>query len=309
MAAFDVLLACLLFGLAARLLVTTDLFETITLFVSFGLGLALVWVRIGAIDVALAEVALGTGVTGALLINTRRRLENKAPEWLEVTKYSPAAALLPALVGVVAGGAALAAFVFRLRAAAAPGFADHRPAELPVQNPVTAVLLDFRAYDTLLEVAVLLAGVVAVWSLERGRPAVPAPASAAEEPVLAELVRWIVPMAVIAAVYLTWVGSYAPGGAFQAGALLAGATVLMLAAGFLRPYTSGSAVLRGAVAAGLFVFTGAALVTAAMHGAMLRWPHDSAYWWIISVEAVLTISIAAILAELFVDVPAARGRQ
>jgi multisubunit Na+/H+ antiporter MnhB subunit len=127
--------------------------------------------------------------------------------------------------------------------------------------------------------------------------------------VLAELVRWIVPVAVIAAVYLTWVGSYAPGGAFQAGALLAGAAVLMLAAGFLRPYTPGSVALRGAVAAGLFVFTGAALVTAADQGAMLRWPPATAYWWIITVEAVLTLSIAAILAELFVDVPAVRRRR
>ena len=34
-----------------------------------------------------------------------------------------------------------------------------------VSNPVTAVLLNYRGYDTLLEVAVLLLAIVAVWSL------------------------------------------------------------------------------------------------------------------------------------------------
>ena len=34
-----------------------------------------------------------------------------------------------------------------------------------VSNPVTAVLLNYRGYDTLLEIAVLLLAIVAVWSL------------------------------------------------------------------------------------------------------------------------------------------------
>jgi hypothetical protein len=44
-----------------------------------------------------------------------------------------------------------------------------------VENPVTAVLLNFRAWDTLLESVVLLAALIGVWSLARddawgGRP-------------------------------------------------------------------------------------------------------------------------------------------
>ena len=34
-----------------------------------------------------------------------------------------------------------------------------------VHNPVTAVLLNFRGYDTLLEMAVLLLALIGVWSL------------------------------------------------------------------------------------------------------------------------------------------------
>lgn len=73
----DVLLALLLFGLAARLLHTRRLFEATSLFISFGLVLALVWVRLDAPDLALAEAALGAGVTGALLVNALRRLTAK----------------------------------------------------------------------------------------------------------------------------------------------------------------------------------------------------------------------------------------
>ncbi len=37
-----------------------------------------------------------------------------------------------------------------------------------VTHPVTAVLLNFRGYDTLLEVAVLLIALVGTWSLRLG---------------------------------------------------------------------------------------------------------------------------------------------
>ncbi|HSJ25238.1 MAG TPA: hydrogen gas-evolving membrane-bound hydrogenase subunit E [Longimicrobiales bacterium] len=303
--AFDVALCVLVAGLALRLLTTRDLFEAVILFVSFGLALALVWVRIGAVDVALAEVALGAGVTGALLVNARRRLEQKAPEWLEAAHYRPAAAVLPALCGAFAGVAGLVALTApRAVQPLAPRILERVP-DAAATNPVTAVLLDFRAYDTLLEIGVLVAGITAVWALERGRPAVPPAATAEDEPVLAELVRWIVPLTVMTAIYLTWLGAYEPGGAFQAGALLAGAGVLMLASGFLRPYAPHSPVLRTVVAAGLFVFAAAALATVFAEGALLRYPAAGGYVWVLAIEAVLTVSIAAILAEFFVDVPSA----
>lgn len=302
---FDAALCVLVAGLALRLLTTRDLFEAVILFVSFGLALAMVWVRIGAVDVALAEVALGAGVTGALLVNARRRLEQKAPEWLEAPRRAPSAAVLPAVCGVFAGAVALVAVTSpRTAQPLAPRILERTP-DAAATNPVTAVLLDFRGYDTLLEIGVLVAGITAVWALERGRPAVPAAATAEDEPVLAELVRWIVPLTVIAVIYLTWLGAYEPGGAFQAGALLAGAGVLMLASGFLRPYAPQSPVLRITVAAGLFVFTGAALATAVGQGALLRYPAVGGYVWVLAIEAVLTVSIAAILAEFFVDVPSA----
>lgn len=309
---FDVLLVLLVASLALRLLTSGNLFETIVLFVSFGLAMALVWVRIGATDVALAEAALGAGVTGALLVNTMRRVAYKEPRWLDRIRHGRIALTLSIACGGLAAAAALGMVLAVARGAVAVDpLAPHileRVADTGVSHPVTAVLLDFRAWDTLLEMGVLLGGLVAVWALERGRPAVPVRGSAVREPVLALLVRVIVPTTVITAVYLVWLGSYAPGGAFQAGALLAGAGVLLLAAGFMRPYRSGSVLMRIIAVAGLFVFSAVALHTAVMQGAMLRYPAGSAHLWIVGIEAVLALSIAATLADLFVDVPAA-GRE
>ncbi|TVP74675.1 MAG: DUF4040 domain-containing protein [Gemmatimonadales bacterium] len=74
----DGLIALLLAGLAFRLLRTRDLFEAIMLFVAYGLTLALAWIRVGAPDIALAEAALGAGVTGALFLNAWHRLAVRA---------------------------------------------------------------------------------------------------------------------------------------------------------------------------------------------------------------------------------------
>jgi energy-converting hydrogenase B subunit D len=75
--ALDGALALLLVVLAWRLLTQRDLFAAVVLFIALGLVLALVWVRLEAPDIALAEVALGTGVTGALFLNALWRPAHK----------------------------------------------------------------------------------------------------------------------------------------------------------------------------------------------------------------------------------------
>lgn len=77
---FDGVLALTLVGLAWRLLSITDLFKAIVLFIAFGLLMALTWVRLEAVDIALAEAAIGAGLTGALFLTTLRHLGSKA--WL-----------------------------------------------------------------------------------------------------------------------------------------------------------------------------------------------------------------------------------
>ncbi len=66
---FDSLLAVTLIGLAWQVLASSDLLKAVILFIAFGLLMALAWVRLQAPDIALAEAALGAGLTGALLLS------------------------------------------------------------------------------------------------------------------------------------------------------------------------------------------------------------------------------------------------
>jgi uncharacterized MnhB-related membrane protein len=67
---FDLLLIALIAITAWFALATPNLIRAAIIFISFGLLVALAWVRLGAPDVALAEAAVGTGLTGALVIST-----------------------------------------------------------------------------------------------------------------------------------------------------------------------------------------------------------------------------------------------
>lgn len=52
------------------------IFACAVFFIVFGLLLALGWLRLAAPDVALAEAAIGAGITGALVIATLSRMSN-----------------------------------------------------------------------------------------------------------------------------------------------------------------------------------------------------------------------------------------
>ena len=71
----DGTLVLVLVWLAWRTLACEELFKAVVLFIAFGLVLSLVWVRLDAPDVALAEAAIGAGLTGALLLSALARLE------------------------------------------------------------------------------------------------------------------------------------------------------------------------------------------------------------------------------------------
>lgn len=68
--AFDILLIAALLWSAARALTAADLFRAVVMFIVFGMLMALAWARLGAPDIALAEAAIGAGLSGALLLDT-----------------------------------------------------------------------------------------------------------------------------------------------------------------------------------------------------------------------------------------------
>ena len=71
--AFDLLLTVTLITLAAAALTSREPRRAVILFIAFGLLLALVWARLRAPDLALAEAAIGAGLAGALMLAAARR--------------------------------------------------------------------------------------------------------------------------------------------------------------------------------------------------------------------------------------------
>ena len=164
-----------------------------------------------------------------------------------------------------------------------------------VQNPVTAVLLNFRGYDTLLEMAVLLVALLGVWSLgaaEVHRRIDP-------EPVLSLLVGGLVPVMILMAGYLLWVGSNAPGGAFQAGSVLAAAGILLLLSSKRFPVRLMGWPLRVVLLLGLGAFTVVGMMLVFVSGSFLQYPSGLASALILFIEAAATLSIGVTLAALF----------
>lgn len=99
-----------------------------------------------------------------------------------------------------------------------------------VSQPVTAVLLNFRGYDTWLEVGVLIAAVLGLLVLHRAHGLTNL-RDEETDPVLDTVSRLLVPLMLLLGGFLLWAGTRIPGGAFQAGAILAGAGVLLRVAG------------------------------------------------------------------------------
>ena len=164
-----------------------------------------------------------------------------------------------------------------------------------VGNPVTAVLLNFRGYDTLLELFVLLLAVLGVWSL--GGTALSNDAIAG--PVLSSLTRLLTPVLLLVAAYLVWAGADSPGGAFQAGSVLGAAGVLLLLSGHGALPARMALPLRALLLAGpgMFLLMAAGMVL--LEGKLLFYPPEHAGRLILLLETVATVSIGATLATLF----------
>jgi multisubunit Na+/H+ antiporter MnhB subunit len=174
-----------------------------------------------------------------------------------------------------------------------------------VTNPVTAVLLNFRGYDTLLEIAVLLLAAFGVWSL--ASPTASSLSSSwsptAATPMLVGLVRVLLPIMLLISAYLLWLGAFAPGGAFQGGAVLAAGGLLLLLSNKFTSTQVDKRLWRFLLVFGFGVFLIVAVGVMPLTGHLLAYPSGQAGGLIFLIEATLTVSIACILITLFTGGP------
>jgi multisubunit Na+/H+ antiporter MnhB subunit len=173
---------------------------------------------------------------------------------------------------------------------------DNNIALSGVSNPVTAVLLNFRAYDTFLEMVVLLAALLGVWSIKE----VPIESiTDVKNPVLYTLVDLLVPFSILVAIYLLWVGAHAPGGAFQAGSVFAASMVLLMLSG-RQPFLNFKGLaLHFALIIGMMTFISISIYSILVTGELLKYPISQASSIIFILEGMATVSIGLTLSLLF----------
>jgi multisubunit Na+/H+ antiporter MnhB subunit len=299
-------IALLLVGLALWTVVAREAFLAIAGFVAYGLLLALGWIRLAGIDVALTETAIGGGLTGALLIGATARLQRTEAAARSETPHAGLRALALLLSASVAAGLVIAVLALP---DPAPTLAPEVAADLAatgVGNPITAVLLAFRALDTLLEAIVLVIALIGVWSLAPddawgGRPGLRPRVD--PDGILAYFARVLPPVGIIVALYIFWAGADHPGGKFQGATILAAMWLLALMAGLVDAPPVRGTWLRVGLVIGPLAFIAVGFVGVASAGAFLAYPEGFAKPFILAIETALMPSLALILGLLLAGAP------
>lgn len=165
-----------------------------------------------------------------------------------------------------------------------------------VNNPVTAVLQNFRVYDTFLEMVVLLVALLGVWSIKE----VPIESMTdLKNPVLHTLVDLLVPFSLLVSIYLLWVGAHAPGGAFQAGSVFGAGLVLLMLSG-RQPFLNFKGLpLHFALIISVTLFISISIYSMFATGELLKYPLSQASSIIFILEGMATVSIGLTLSLLF----------
>ena len=308
---FDFGLAALVLAVAAWAVITRDGFTSVVAFVAYGLLLALVWVRIAAPDVALTEAAVGGGVTGSLLLSAGTRLQRARPS---PPGERPSRALRAAsMMLCVLVAAALIRVVLALPDPP-PTLAPAAKSSLSATglgNPVAAVLIAYRAIDTLLESVALILALVGVWSLSQdklwgGRPGRKAHLETGGA--LTLLAQFLLPVGIVIGLHVFWIGSQAPGGEFQGSAILAAMWILAMMAGLIDAPPIARKWLRVLLGFGPGVFIAVGFSGFLIAGGFLAYPPSLAKPLILMIEVALMLSIAAMLGLLVAGPPERRER-
>lgn len=178
----DILLLLFLVITSLAAIRMRDLLSATIILGAYSLVMALVWMRLNAVDVAFTEASVGAGITAVLMVAALSRTKrSEADEDRKKRKQRGAGLRKFIMVCVVV----LTALMLMYGTLDLPDFGDpNAPAhthvakryidesykELHLDNFVTAVLASYRGYDTLGETTVIFtAGISVILLLRRKR--------------------------------------------------------------------------------------------------------------------------------------------
>ena len=323
---FGIFLLSLLLITAVGIVRAQNLFTAVMLMGIFSLLMAANFFILDAADVALTEAAVGAGISTVLLLG--------------------ALALTPTREQDVRGGRVLALAVVTITTAVvvyatfekprlgdpeapvhthvAPWYLEKTPELIDIPNVVTAVLVSYRAYDTLGEVIVVLTAGIGVLFLlglpgavgKRRLEDLSSGRTYLSHHLIPQVVgRMLIPFILLFALYVQLHGEYGPGGGFQAGAIFAAGVILFAliegereAMAIISPrllviLMGGGALLYGGVGVVNMLLGGNFLE----YGVLAADPVKGQQWGIIAIELGVGVTVASVMLAIY-HAFAARGR-
>ncbi len=200
-----------------------------------------------------------------------------------------------------------------------PHFIEKSMEETSVPNLVTAVLADYRGYDTMFETIVIFCAGIAVLTIlrrtHRKRPKAvkPRPEREGADVILQSAARLLVPVMQLFALYVVAHGHHSPGGGFQGGVILGASFILLALAYDLKTalarlkektvlFMSGIGVVIYAGIGVICLFLGRNFLAYAAWAKILGISEVEAHsHGMLGVEIGVAITVMAIMFSLYVD--------
>ncbi len=239
---FDLLILLFMVICAFFVIQVKDLLGAAIVFGVYSFLMCLLWTEMGAVDVAFTEAAVGAGVSTVLFIAAVHRSSRQVKPRKRWRRPNKAVGLIAA--GLLGGVLFYASVDFPdwadpsspASTHLSPYFITEALADTSVPNLVTAVLADYRSFDTLFETAVIFVAGMAVFMILGQKTKESAQVGidltgGYEDTIIRVVSRALVPFMQIFALYVVGHGHHSPGGGFQGGVLL-GATFVLLAISF-----------------------------------------------------------------------------
>jgi multicomponent Na+:H+ antiporter subunit B len=154
----DLILLFFLIVCAVAAVVQKELLNSVIILSIYSLIMAVVWVRLGAVDVAITEAAVGAGISTVLFIAVLTRVKRR--EELTRTRLQ----ILPLIVVLAVGATLIYGTLdmpdFGSPAAVTnthvvPRYLEKGVEETGTDNYVAGILASYRGYDTLGETTVI----------------------------------------------------------------------------------------------------------------------------------------------------------
>ena len=263
----EILLLILVVILAFLSLWIRDLISAVVVFGAYSFLMCLIWTGMGAVDVAFTEAAVGAGVSTvffiAVLFNTTRKI-----------KFNPldlSAKIFASIVCIIVGCLLFVGISdlpewgdpkSPVNSVVSAYYVEEAYNDTKVPNLVTAVLADYRAYDTMFETCVVFIAMLGIFSILKREENGDYSVDQKDNLTIRVSARFMVPFIQLFGLYVIAHGHHSPGGGFQGGVIL-GASLILLAMAydmkFVQKFMSMKNMLFLA-ALGVLIFAGWGLV-------------------------------------------------